>query len=59
MISCGFISIEHIIRARYSQIHNNKMIGECLLELGYINQQQLAYAIKKQDQTNKTLGFAT
>jgi|GEM_PF-1690996 len=55
LISYGFISVEHIIRARYKQINSaQKTIGECLLELGYINKHQLAFAIKKQSQLNSS-----
>ena len=50
MMTHGFISVEHIIRARYKQVNDSsKKIGECLVEMGYINRQQLAYAIKRQN----------
>jgi len=49
MISHGFISVEQVIQARYKQLtESSKKIGECLLELGYINQQQLTDTIKIQ-----------
>ncbi|MBU1356026.1 MAG: hypothetical protein KJ620_05620 [Candidatus Edwardsbacteria bacterium] len=50
MMTHGFISVEHIIQARYKQVNDSsKKIGECLVEMGCINRQQLAYAIKKQN----------
>ncbi|HAD82614.1 MAG: hypothetical protein A2509_01035 [Candidatus Edwardsbacteria bacterium RIFOXYD12_FULL_50_11] len=50
MMTHGFISVEHIIRARYKQINDSsKKIGECLVEMGCINRQQLAYAIREQN----------
>lgn len=54
MMTHGFISFEHIIRAGYKQINeSSKKIGECLVEMGYINRQQLAYAIKKQSSSQR------
>lgn len=50
MMSQGLISVEHIIRARYKQINDSsKKIGEYLVEMGYIDRQQLAHAIKEQN----------
>lgn len=50
MMTLGIVSVEHIIRARYKQINDSsKKIGECLVEMGYIDRQQLAHAIKEQN----------
>lgn len=50
MVSLGYVSVEQINEARRHQMQGaGKRIGECLVELGYIQDDEVKRALSIQD----------